>query len=491
MASQQSVESFDVLVVGAGIAGVNSAYYLKNHAPKGTTYTVLERRGRVGGTWDLFRYPGIRSDSDIYTFGFSWNPWPGDKFIAPGEKIQAYVSESAAKAGVDKDIRFHHTAISANWDTSSAKWTIKGTKNEGTAEEEDIEYQATFLLLNTGYYDYDQPRQCDVRGIESFQGPVVHPQKWPKDLKYTNKNVVIIGSGATAVTLVPSMAEDARHVTMLQRSPTYIVARPQTLGAALSTARALLPLSVSGPLYRWWLMTRQAISYSWVRNNPDKSKKLLTRYAREQLPPNYEMDPNFKPSYNPWDQRMCLSPDGDFFSAIRSTKADVVTDTIETVTEDSIKLDSGKELKPDIIVTATGLKMSFAGKMKISLDGEHFDPSSKFSFKACLLQDAPNLAFTIGYANASWTLGSDATNIFVMRLLHTMAKQNINAVVPRVKDAENMEVKPLIGLTSTYVREALGDMPKGGTGTCGIRLDPPRDLKIAAKSDIMEGLEIL
>jgi cation diffusion facilitator CzcD-associated flavoprotein CzcO len=489
MGSTGTSESLDVLIVGAGISGINTAHYLQSRGPAGLTYTILERRGRMGGTWDLFQYPGIRSDSDIFTFGFSWNPWKGDVPIVSGPKICAYLNESAALSGIDTKIRYYHRVISADWSSESSTWSVKAKRGKDDEEGKEVVYRAKFIVLGTGYYDYDQPFETTIPGIESFKGPVIQPQFWPSDLNYTNKDVVVIGSGATAVTLVPSLAEDAKHTTMLQRSPTYIYSLPMKANLLTKLIRWLLPRKFTGHILRMHFALRQALLYHYCQWFPKAARRLIMGRAKKQLPPGYKVDPHFNPRYGPWDQRLCFVPDGDFFAAIRSRKASVVTDTIDTVTEDSIRLRSGEVLRPEIIVASTGIKLSFAGGIKISIDGVPYDPASKYAFKACMLQDAPNLAFIIGYANASWTLGAESTAVFLTRLWSTMASKDIKAVVPRAQNPEKMEPLPPLGLTSTYVKAGAKHMPMGGEGLWAPRRNHLRDMYDATWCSVLEGLE--
>jgi len=492
-----ATEKLDVIIVGAGISGINTAYYLQARGPANTTYAILEGRGRLGGTWDLFQYPGIRSDSDVFTFGFSWNPWRHTKPIAQGTKIWDYLNESAAKEGIDKNIRYHQKVVAADWNSQTERWTIRVCKvHEGEEEyenekEEEVLYEAKFLVLGTGYYNYDKPLETIIPGIENFKGPVIRPQHWPKDLDYVNKNVVVIGSGATAITLVPSMAEDARKVTMLQRSPTYLLSMPSKQSIVMRCLWAVLPGAVVSRIQRVRYMAFSNVMYFFCQWFPNAAKKLIKARTMALLPANYPFEPHFKPRYNPWDQRMCLCPDGDFFAALRSTKADIVTDTIEQVTDDAIRLHSGETLKTDIIVAATDLKLQFAGGMALSVDGQPLDPSSKFMFKGAMLQDAPNLAFVMGYANASWTLGAEATAIFLTRLWHGMRKKGIRVVTPRSTHLETttMETQPLLPLSATYVDKGAKDMPKGGTGLWAPRRNFVKDLFLASTTDPLQGLE--
>lgn len=480
-----SKESLDVVIVGAGISGINTAHYLQTKGPQGYTYTILEGRPRLGGTWDLFQYPGIRSDSDIFTFGFSWNPWQGETPITSGDKICAYLSESAAKSGVDKNIRYSHKVKKADWSSSNSRWTLQVRTSDGGSKA----ISAKFLVLGTGYYHYDQPLETIIPGIEKFKGQVIKPQHWPKDAQYTNKNVVIIGSGATAITLLPNMAVDARHVTMLQRSPSYIFSLWSKQGPVVKAVRKFLPRWFSGRFMRWQFLVLANFMYFFCQLLPGLSKRVIGGAAKAQLPPNYKLEPHFKPRYNPWDQRLCLCPDGDFFDAIRSTKASVTTDTIKTLTEDSIELESGDVLRPDVIVAATGLKLQFAGGIELTLDGEPLNAPSKFAFKGAMVQDAPNLAFVLGYANASWTLGAEATGVFLTRLWNTMEKKRIKSVTPRAPDAEQMKTLPPLGLTSTYVKEGKKDLPKGGEGLWAPRRNYIKDIYLATWPDVLQGME--
>lgn len=480
-----SKESLDVVIVGAGISGINTAHYLQTKGPKGYTYTILEGRPRLGGTWDLFQYPGIRSDSDIFTFGFSWNPWKGKAPIAAGDKICAYLSESAAKSGIDKKIRYNHKVLKADWSSTNSRWTLQVRTHDGGVKE----ILAKFLVLGTGYYHYDQPLETIIPGIEKFKGQVIKPQHWPKDISYTNKNVVIIGSGATAITLLPSMAQDARHVTMLQRSPSYIFSMPSAQGPMTKAIRTFLPKWFSARFVRWQFLVIANIMYFFCQWLPGLSKKIIKGAAKEQLPANYKLEPHFSPRYNPWDQRLCLCPDGDFYDAIRSTKASITTDTIKTVTEESIELVSGEALRPDIIVAATGLKLQFAGGIDLTVDGKPLNAPSKYTLKGAMVQDAPNLAFVLGYANASWTLGAEATGVFLARLWNTMEKKRIKAVIPRSSDASRMKSHPPLDLTSTYIKEGQKDMPKGGDGLWAPRRNYIKDIYLATWPNVLQGME--
>ncbi|KAK1515840.1 uncharacterized protein CCOS01_13038 [Colletotrichum costaricense] len=488
-------EIYDYIIIGAGISGINTAYYLQSHGPKNASYAILEGRPRMGGTWDLFQYPGIRSDSDIYTFGFSWNPWKGENPLAGGPEICAYLEESASEHGIDRHIKYNHQVASADWNSATCRWILKasvtgGGANDGTNEKQQTKtIAARFVVLGTGYYDYEQPLAAAIPGIDTFQGQLVHPQFWPKDLDYTNKNVVIIGSGATAVTLLPNIATDAARVTMLQRSPTYIIGMPSRKAGLQRFMLSILPKSVSSRLLRVQYFLLSYILYYYCQWFPGSARRFLLGAAKKQLPPNIPLDPHFKPRYNPWEQRLCVCPNSDFYQALRSGKADVVTDTIQEVTGSGIVLKSGRVLHPDIIVTATGLKIRFAGSIALSVDGRRVDPNTKFAFKGCMLQDMPNMAYVFGYANASWTLGAEATSSFLVRLWRGMEKKRLRAVTPLLEDP-NMKPNAMMPLKSTYVRNAAKVFPKAGSGRWAPRKNYLMDLWTAMTSDVFAGMKV-
>ncbi|KAH8897657.1 FAD/NAD(P)-binding domain-containing protein [Thozetella sp. PMI_491] len=476
---------FDVVIVGAGISGINTAYRIQE-AGVASSYAILEGRGDVGGTWDLFRYPGIRSDSDILSFGFPWNPWPKRETLAAGEDIKEYLKSSAKQHGIDQHIQFHHKVLSAQWHTDSSDWTIEVLE---TTSGQQKTYRARFIVLGTGYYDYEHPLEANIPGIKSFKGPVVHPQFWPEDFDYTNQNVVVIGSGATAITLVPSMTEKARHVTMLQRSPSYVASIPSedTIGKAI---HFLLPKFFAVRVCRLFNIFRTYLLYLFCIKYPNIAKKGLAKAAIKQLPPDIPWDPHFKPSYNPWRQRLCVAPRGDFFAALRAGKASVVTDTIEVVTEKGINLTSGQTLYPDAIITATGLKVKFAGGIKLSVDGRSIDASEKFAWKTTMLQDVPNCFFMMGYANASWTLGAEASAQLIVRLLRNMKQKGALQAVPYLDNPGAMEKTPVISLASTYLKTASLVFPKTGAGQWGTRSNYFRDMYRAKWGDIVTGLRV-
>jgi cation diffusion facilitator CzcD-associated flavoprotein CzcO len=395
----------DVLVVGAGISGICAGYHLQKSCPD-RTYAILEARQDIGGTWDLFRYPGIRSDSDMYTLGYSFKPWTSPKAIADGPSIMAYLRETAREHGIDRKIRFGHTVKRASWSSREARWTVEVERGE---RKEVTQLTCSFLFMCSGYYDYAQGYTPEFTGVERFRGRVVHPQKWPEDLDWAGKRVVVIGSGATAVTLVPSMAKTAAHVTMLQRSPTYIVSLPGRDRLA-NGLRRVLPARVAYGITRWKNVLLTMWFYNYCRRNPARAREMITRWVRSELGPDYDLSTHFNPRYNPWEQRVCLVPDSDLFECMRQGRASIVTDQIETFTELGIRLRSGAELEADVIVTATGLNLRLLGGLEATVDGARVEFAKTFGYKGMMFSDVPNLALAIGYTNASWTLkaGSSA-----------------------------------------------------------------------------------
>ena len=450
-----SPEHVDVLIVGAGLSGIGAACQLKTAHPD-RTVALLEARDASGGTWDLFRYPGIRSDSDMFTFGYKWRPWPSDTALADGALILDYVRTVAQEYGVDKLIRYRYKVTAASWDSETARWTV--TIDHDGAE---LTMTAGFLWGATGYYDYETGHTPVFEGREDFEaagGQVVYPQFWPEDLDYAGKNVVVIGSGATAVTLVPSMAPTAGKITMLQRTPTYILPQPGT--DSWATALARLPHAISYPIVRTKNIARLVASYQLARRFPGPMKKMVRNLTERQLPEGMSYDEHFQPPYDVWDQRLCVVPNSDLFRALRSGKADVVTDKIETFTATGIRLASGKELEADIIVSATGLKLRLFGGIDVTVDGEPFVPSETMTYKGLMVSGIPNFVFTIGYTNASWTLKADLVGDYVVRLLEHMDETGTRAVVP-VKD-ESVGERPFMDLASGYVLRALDGLPRQG-----------------------------
>jgi monooxygenase len=447
----------DVLIVGAGLSGIGAAHYLQSECPW-ATYAILESRDAIGGTWDLFRYPGIRSDSDMYTLGYSFRPWPGAKSIADGPSILQYIRDTASDAGIDKQIRFNHRIVAANWSSDDALWHVTA---ERTAGGETVQLTCGFLFSCTGYYRYDHGYQPAFAGMERFAGAIVHPQAWPEDMDFAGKRVVVIGSGATAVTLIPSLAKTAAHVVMLQRSPTYIASLPDR-SPLVSALRRVLPTRYSGRAIRWAMALGTQAFYQFSRRRPNVVKRFLCKGVARQLPQGYDVDTHFTPRYDPWDQRMCVVPNGDLFKAISAGSASVVTDHIDTFTEKGILLTSGTELEADVIVTATGLELLFLGGIALSVNGEGVDPSSRLTYKGMMLEGVPNLALAVGYTNASWTLKCDLTCDYVCRLLNEMRSTGQRQCTPVNHNATAVS-GPMLGLTSGYIQRSAHLLPKQGS----------------------------
>jgi monooxygenase len=450
-------EHLDVLVVGAGLSGIGAGHYLQTECPW-ATYAIFEARDAIGGTWDLFRYPGIRSDSDMFTLGYAFRPWDGEKSIADGESILQYIKDTAAIEGIDRHIRFHHRITHAAWSSDDGVWHVSA---ERTDTGETIALTAGFLFSCSGYYRYDHGYQPDFPGRERFTGPIVHPQAWPDDLDYAGKRVVVIGSGATAVTLIPSMAERAGHVTMLQRSPTYITSLPAKDPIA-NALRRILPERISGPTIRWYkALTTQAF-FQLCQRRPELAKTVLRKGVERQLPKGFDVATHFTPRYDPWDQRLCLVPNGDLFKAISAGRASVVTDHISSITETGIELQSGAHLDADIIVSATGLELLFLGGIELSVDGEPVDIAQKLTYKGMMLEGVPNLALAVGYTNASWTLKCDLTCRYVTRLLNHLHERGLRQCTAVNVDPE-VTPQPLLGLSSGYVQRSRDKFPKQGS----------------------------
>ncbi len=451
-----TTEHVDVLIVGAGLSGIGAAHHLKANCP-GKSYAILESRDAIGGTWDLFRYPGIRSDSDMFTLGYSFRPWTAAKSIADGPAILDYVRDTASEGGIDEHIRFGHRVTRVAWSSQEARWAVTAQR---TDTGETVELTASFVFSCTGYYRYDEGFTPDFPGLDRFGGKLIHPQHWPEDYDYSGKRVVVIGSGATAVTLVPAMAETAGHVTMLQRSPTYILTLPGEDPIA-NALRRVLPSKAAYAAVRWKNVITQGIFFHLSRHAPKLVKGLIAKMVQRQLPDNVPLDPHFTPTYNPWDQRVCLVPDGDLFTALRSGKASVATDTIETFTENGVKLTSGAELEADVIVTATGLNLLALGGMEVEVDGREVALNETIGYKGMMFSDIPNLAIALGYTNASWTLKCDLTCEYVCRLLNHMDANGYDQVTPRNHDP-NLQTLPFIDLKSGYVARAIDQFPRQG-----------------------------
>jgi monooxygenase len=452
-----SIEHMDVLIVGAGLSGVGAGYHLQANCPE-KTFTILEARDCIGGTWDLFRYPGIRSDSDMYTLGYSFRPWKDAKSIADGQSILSYVRQTAAENGIDQKVRFHHRVLRAEWSTPDASWTVEVMR---TDTQEVLHISCNFLLMCSGYYRYDEGYTPDFEGSELFGGRVVHPQQWTDDIDYAGKRVVVIGSGATAVTLVPAIAQTAAHVTMLQRSPSYVLSLPAEDPIA-KILRRVLSAKAAYPIVRWKNVLLTMLFFQLSRRRPELVKSRLRKQLEEQLPPGYAIDTHFKPSYAPWDQRLCLVPDGDLFEAIWDGRASVVTDHIDRFTETGLRLQSGAELEADLVVTATGLNLQAFGGMQIAVDGCDVDVSETMSYKGMMLSGVPNLAMAFGYTNASWTLKCDLTCGYVCRLLTHMDEHGYQQCTPQSRDG-SVAAEPFIDFSSSYVLRAIDQFPKQGS----------------------------
>jgi cation diffusion facilitator CzcD-associated flavoprotein CzcO len=454
--SLSAAEHVDVLVVGAGLSGIGAGYHLQRHCPK-KSYAILEGRGCIGGTWDLFRYPGIRSDSDMYTLGYSFRPWREAKAIADGPSILNYVRDTARDHGIDRKIRFNHRVQRASWSSEQALWTVEAALPSG----EIARFTCNFLFMCSGYYNYDAGYTPGFPGTERFQGRIVHPQKWTEDIDYAGKRVIVIGSGATAVTLVPELAKTAAHVTMLQRSPTYIVARPEE-DAIANWLRRHFPAKFAYGVTRWKNVLLGMLFFNMCRRTPERMKQRLLQLVKKQLGDTCDVDRHFTPRYNPWDQRLCLVPNGDLFRALRRGKASVVTDHIETFTEGGLQLRSGAELAADLIVTATGLNLQVLGNLALTVDGKPVEPPRTMSYKGMMYSDVPNLATAFGYTNASWTLKCDLTCEYVCRLLKYMDAHGHRQCTPR-NDDPSITATPWIDFSSGYVQRSIEQFPKQGS----------------------------
>jgi cation diffusion facilitator CzcD-associated flavoprotein CzcO len=448
-------DHFDVIIVGAGLSGIGAAWHLQQHCPR-KSYAILEGRDAIGGTWDLFRYPGIRSDSDMFTLGYRFRPWREAKAIADGPSIKKYVTDTAREGGIEPHIRFRHKVKAADWSSATGRWTVTADQDGKT-----VTLTCDFLFMASGYYNYDKGYRPTWDGEADFKGTTVHPQFWPDKLDYAGKRVVIIGSGATAVTLVPSMAEQAAHVTMLQRSPTYMVSRPARDPIA-DWLRARLPAKTAYAAVRWKNVLLGMWFFNLARKKPERVKERLISMVKDQMGPDYDVATHFTPSYNPWDQRLCLIPDNDMFDALKAGRASIVTDHIDRFVADGIQLKSGEVLKTDVVVTATGLDLTVAGGAAISVDGEAKALSQSFSYKGCMFSDIPNMAFWFGYTNASWTLKADLTSEYVCRLLNHMDAKGVRVATPKVTDPEVTE-EPYLDFSSGYVQRALARLPKQGS----------------------------
>ena len=448
-------ESIDVLIIGAGLSGIGGACHLRRNSPD-RSFMILESREASGGTWDLFRYPGIRSDSDMYTFGYGFKPWSDKSSIADGHKILSYIREAAAEYDVEQHIRYQHKVVSASWSSTQSRWLV--TAERGHTSER-VTISCKFIFSCSGYYDYEQGYTPEFAGIDNFKGQVIHAQHWPEQLDYQGKHVVVIGSGATAVTLVPAMSQDTASLVMLQRTPTYIASVPKEQPLA-ETLRKWLPDSWVFRLIRWKQVLFQLYLYQLSRRNPQRLRKYLLGLVRKEMGPDYDVDTHFTPDYNPWDQRLCGVPDGDLFAAIRENRAEVVTDHIDQFNKEGIHLKSGKQLDADIVVLATGLNLSFAGGVEYSVDGKVLDFAEHFIFRGMMFSGLPNMAFTVGYTNSSWTLKADLTSQYVSRLLNKMARHGYTTVKPRLTG--EVEEMPLLDFDAGYVLRSRESFPKQG-----------------------------
>jgi len=450
-----ATRNFDVLIIGAGLSGIGAAVHLRQNCPN-KTFAILEGREAIGGTWDLFRYPGIRSDSDMHTLGYNFKPWKNPKAIADGPSIRAYVQEAAAEYNIVQHIHFKHLVRRLSWSSKDAMWTV-----ESDHDGQCVVLTARYVLMCAGYYRYSAGYTPEFTGSSNYQGKLIHPQFWPEDLDYTGKRIVVIGSGATAVTIVPAMADKAAHVTMLQRSPTYMVSLP-AVDSTANWLRSVLPLSLAYKLTRWKNIMWQLFLFNFARLFPERAKNNLLKMIRQSLGPDYDLETNFTPRYKPWDERLCLVPDNDFFNAIKAKKVSVVTDQINTFTKTGIKLQSGKELEADIIVTATGLELQFIGGAELLVDGKPIDIAKTVLYKGTMFSGVPNLASVFGYTNASWTLRADLLLEYFCRLVNFMDKHGYKQVKPKEPNP-SMPVKPLGNLTSGYFKRAMDRLPREGS----------------------------
>jgi monooxygenase len=476
------VDHVDVLIVGAGLSGIGAACHLRRECPS-KSFAVLEARDTIGGTWDLFRYPGIRSDSDMFTLGYSFMPWRDAKALADGPAILEYIREAARDHDVERRIRFGHRVVRAEWSSSEARWTVDA---ERTDSVETATFTCSFLFICTGYYRYDEGYTPAFEGSERFGGQIVHPQHFPEDLDYAGKRVVVIGSGATAVTIVPEIAKKAAHVTMLQRSPSYIVSLPGRDPLA-DLLRRVLPPRLAYPIVRWKNVLLMSLTYGLSRRAPKFMRALIRKGVERRLPPGYEIDTHFNPLYDPWDQRMCLVPDGDLFAALAAGDASMVTDHIESFTETGLRLKSGAELAADVVITATGLNLLALGGMDLTVDGRPVVLPETVGYKGIMFSGVPNLAVALGYTNASWTLKADLTSQWVCRLINHMDRHGYASAVAPTPGAE-VPRRPMIDLTAGYVLRSIDSFPKQGDRTpWRLYQNYPRDVLLLRRGAIEDG----
>jgi cation diffusion facilitator CzcD-associated flavoprotein CzcO len=479
------VEHVDVLIVGAGISGIGAACHIKRDCPD-RSFAIVESREAIGGTWDLFRYPGIRSDSDMFTLGYSFKPWLGAKAIADGDSIRSYVREAAREHRVEEAIRFNSKALRAEWSSETARWTVQIERGD---TGESYSMTCSFLFGCTGYYRYEEGYTPGFEGIERFQGRIVHPQHWPEELDYTGQRVIVIGSGATAVTLVPAMAEKAAHVTMLQRSPSYVMSLPGR-DAVADLLRRVLPQRGAYAVVRWKNVLLALGFFKLSRRAPRLMRSVLRKGVERHLPAGYDVETHFKPRYEPWDQRVCFVPDGDMFEALGSGRASIVTDRVESFTERGLRLQSGRELEADVIVTATGLNLLALGDISIAVDGQEIDVSETVGYKGMMLSGIPNLALTLGYTNASWTLKADLVAEYVCRLLNHLRERGYSHCTPKAP-AEHEPRSPFLDLKSGYVTRAIDKLPKQGPrAPWRLNQNYPLDVRVLRRGPLEdEGIE--
>ena len=456
-AATSAPEHVDVLIVGAGISGISAAHHLQQECP-GRSYAILESRGVSGGTWDLYRYPGVRSDSDIHTLGFGFKPWPEARSLADGDSILAYVREAAEESGIDRRIRFHHRVVRSEWSSAESRWDVEV---ERTDTGETGHLTCGFVWVCSGYFAYDEGYRPDFEGVGRFKGQIAHPHRWPEDLEYSGKRVVVVGSGATAVSLVPALAEDADHVTMLQRSPSYLFPVPGVDPIARALRR-VLPPKAAYALTRWKDILSSSVTFWACRRYPGMAKRIIRKAAERSLSPGFDFDTHLTPRYNPWEQRPCALRDGDLYKAINDGRVDIVTDRIETFTESGLRLESGAELEADVVVTATGFNLQFLGGMEVVVDREKVDIGKVLTYKGMMVSGVPNLAFAVGYTNASWTLKVELTCDFVCRVLNHMAENGLAKCVAEVNDP-SVRGEPIIDFSSGYVQRSIDQLPKQGS----------------------------
>ena len=475
----QQPEHVDVLIVGAGLSGIGAAAQLTRSRP-GTSYAVLEARSAMGGTWDLFRYPGVRSDSDMFTLGYRFKPWKDERSLADGPSILAYIEETAREYDIDRHVRYGHEVVAASWDSGTGRWTVTGRR-----DGEEVRLTCRLLWSCSGYYDYDEPYDAQLPGLAEFGGRVVHPQHWPEDLDHGGTRVVVVGSGATAVTLVPALAERAAHVTMLQRSPTYIVSVP-SIDRIAGGLRRVLPERAAYAASRWKNVAVSSALYSVSRRRPALVRSLIRKGTLKALPAGYAVDTHFRPRYDPWDQRLCLVPDGDLFEAISAGRAEGVTGSIDTFTREGVRLTSGREIEADLVVTATGLKIKVFGGIRMEVDGVEVTLPETMSYKALMLSGVPNLLFTVGYTNASWTLKADLVAEFACRLLDHLDARGYRSVEPR-RDPTVGE-RPFMDFSAGYVLRALDELPRqGDREPWMLRQNYLHDLRTIRRGEIEDG----